>query len=35
MPNTYDLGLDKAGVSTDARGFITVDDQLATGVPGI
>lgn len=35
VPNTHDLGLDAAGVSTDARGFITVDDRLATSVPGI
>ena len=28
-PNTDDLGLDKAGVATDARGYIKVDDQLA------
>jgi pyruvate/2-oxoglutarate dehydrogenase complex dihydrolipoamide dehydrogenase (E3) component len=34
-PNTDDLGLDRAGVVTDARGFITVDDTLATNVPGI
>ena len=34
-PNTDDLGLDKAGVATDARGYITVDDSLATSVPGI
>jgi pyruvate/2-oxoglutarate dehydrogenase complex dihydrolipoamide dehydrogenase (E3) component len=34
-PNTGDLGLDKAGVATDARGYITVDDSLATNVPGI
>jgi pyruvate/2-oxoglutarate dehydrogenase complex dihydrolipoamide dehydrogenase (E3) component len=34
-PNTDDLGLDKAGVAMDARGFITVDDQLRTNVPGI
>ena len=34
-PNTDDLGLDKAGVATDARGYITVDDSLATNVPGI
>ncbi len=34
-PNTDDLGLDRAGVATDARGFITVDDTLATSVPGI
>ena len=34
-PNTDDLGLNKAGVITDARGYIQVDDGLATGVPGI
>jgi len=35
VPNTDDLGLDKAGIATDARGYITVDDQLRTNVPGI
>lgn len=34
-PNTGDLGLEKAGVATAARGYITVDDNLATNVPGI
>lgn len=34
-PNTDDLGLDKAGVATDARGYVAVDDRLATNVPGI
>ena len=34
-PNTRDLGLDKAGVALDARGYITVDDQLRTSVPGV
>jgi pyruvate/2-oxoglutarate dehydrogenase complex dihydrolipoamide dehydrogenase (E3) component len=34
-PNTQDLGLEKAGVATDARGYITVDEGLATTVPGI
>jgi pyruvate/2-oxoglutarate dehydrogenase complex dihydrolipoamide dehydrogenase (E3) component len=34
-PNTDDLGLDKAGVAVDARGFITVDEELRTNVPGI
>ncbi len=34
-PNTDDLGLDRAGVETDARGYIVVDDSLATSVPGI
>jgi pyruvate/2-oxoglutarate dehydrogenase complex dihydrolipoamide dehydrogenase (E3) component len=35
IPNTSDLGLDKAGVTTDKRGYIVVDDQLQTKVPGI
>jgi pyruvate/2-oxoglutarate dehydrogenase complex dihydrolipoamide dehydrogenase (E3) component len=34
-PNTHDLGLDRAGVATDDRGYIVVDDQLQTNVPGI
>jgi pyruvate/2-oxoglutarate dehydrogenase complex dihydrolipoamide dehydrogenase (E3) component len=34
-PNTNDLGLDQAGIATDPRGYITVDDQLQTNVPGI
>ena len=34
-PNTDDLALDRAGVATDKRGYITVDDRLATNVPGI
>jgi pyruvate/2-oxoglutarate dehydrogenase complex dihydrolipoamide dehydrogenase (E3) component len=34
-PNTDDLGLDKAGVAVDLRGYVTVDDQLRTSVPGI
>jgi pyruvate/2-oxoglutarate dehydrogenase complex dihydrolipoamide dehydrogenase (E3) component len=34
-PNTDDLGLDRAGIATDARGFITVDEQLRTNVPGV
>ena len=34
-PNTDDLGLQAAGIATDARGFITVDDQLRTNVPGV
>ena len=33
-PNTDDLALDKAGVRIDARGYIEVDDQLQTNVPG-
>ena len=35
VPNTADLGLERAGVKTDARGFIVVDDQLRTSVEGI
>ena len=34
-PNTDDLGLDRAGVATDERGYIKVDSQLRTNVPGI
>jgi pyruvate/2-oxoglutarate dehydrogenase complex dihydrolipoamide dehydrogenase (E3) component len=34
-PNTDDLGLDQAGVATDSRGYIQVDDQLRTNVEGI
>ena len=31
-PNTADLGLDQAGIKTDERGYIVVDDQLRTNV---
>ena len=34
-PNTDDLGVDEAGLQIDERGFVTVDDQLRTNVPGI
>ncbi len=34
-PNTDDLGLEAAGVEMDARGYIVVDDELHTNVPGI
>jgi len=34
-PNTDDLGLDKVGIATDSHGYIQVDDQLRTNVPGI
>ncbi|HJQ23236.1 MAG TPA: FAD-containing oxidoreductase [Blastocatellia bacterium] len=34
-PNTDDLGLDKAGIETDKRGYIEVDDQLRTNVAGV
>ena len=35
VPNTDDLGLDRAGVKTDARGYVQVDDELRTSAPGI
>jgi pyruvate/2-oxoglutarate dehydrogenase complex dihydrolipoamide dehydrogenase (E3) component len=35
VPNTGDLSLDKAGVVTDGRGYILVDEGLATNVSGI
>jgi pyruvate/2-oxoglutarate dehydrogenase complex dihydrolipoamide dehydrogenase (E3) component len=34
VPNTQDLGLDAAGIATDARGYIQVDDQCRTSVEG-
>src|SRR3954452_4102728 len=34
-PNTDDLGLDRAGVAVDDRGYVVVDEGLATNVPGI
>src|SRR5829696_1668121 len=34
-PNTDDLGLEAGGVETDARGYIKVDEGLATNVPGV
>ncbi len=34
-PNTDDLGLERAGVAVDERGYITVDEELRTNVPGI
>ena len=34
-PNTDDLGLEAAGIATDKRGYILVDDQLRASVPGV
>jgi pyruvate/2-oxoglutarate dehydrogenase complex dihydrolipoamide dehydrogenase (E3) component len=34
-PNTDDLGLEAAGIAADKRGYIVVDDELRTNVPGI
>ena len=35
VPNTHDLGLTEAGVATDARGYITVDEGLASSAAGV
>jgi pyruvate/2-oxoglutarate dehydrogenase complex dihydrolipoamide dehydrogenase (E3) component len=35
VPNTQDLGLEQAGIVADERGYIVVDDELRTNVPGI
>jgi pyruvate/2-oxoglutarate dehydrogenase complex dihydrolipoamide dehydrogenase (E3) component len=35
VPNTDDLGVEAAGVAVGERGFVEVDDQLRTSVPGI
>ena len=35
VPNTNDLGLENTGITVDQRGYIQVDDQLRTNVPGI
>ena len=34
-PATQDLGLERAGVAVDGRGWIVVDDRLRTSVPGV
>ncbi len=35
VPNSDALGLQQAGIATDERGYILVDDELQTNVPGI
>jgi pyruvate/2-oxoglutarate dehydrogenase complex dihydrolipoamide dehydrogenase (E3) component len=35
IPNTADIGLDKAGVELDARGFVRVNERLEASVPGV
>jgi pyruvate/2-oxoglutarate dehydrogenase complex dihydrolipoamide dehydrogenase (E3) component len=35
QPNTDGIGLEKAGIETNERGYITVDDRLETNVPGV
>jgi dihydrolipoamide dehydrogenase len=34
-PNTADLGLQEVGVALTERGFIQIDERMATSVPGI
>jgi len=34
-PNTDDLGCDAAGLRLDEKGFVLVDDQYRTNVPGV
>jgi len=34
-PNTNDIGLDRAGIELDARGYVVVSDRLETSAPGI
>jgi len=35
VPNTRNLGLDKAGVEIDEKGFIQIDESMKTNIPGI
>jgi pyruvate/2-oxoglutarate dehydrogenase complex dihydrolipoamide dehydrogenase (E3) component len=35
LPNTHDLGLKEAGIETDERGYIKVDDECRTNVAGV
>ena len=35
IPNSEDLGLDAAGVATDAAGYVPIDQQCLTNVPHI
>lgn len=35
IPNTENVGLDKTGIATDARGYIQVNERLETTAPGI
>lgn len=34
-PNSHDLGLEEIGVKISERGFVEIDDRMATNVPGI
>src|SRR5438046_6715238 len=35
IPNTADIGLDKAGVELAAHGFVRVNERLETSVPDV
>ena len=35
QPNTAGIGLEDVGVQLDGRGFIVIDERMATNVPGI
>ena len=35
QPNTAELGLESAGVELDGKGFIAINEKMATNVPGI
>ena len=35
VPNTADIGLDKAGVALDAHGFVRVNERLETSAPEV
>ena len=35
IPNTQEIGLDKAGIALDARGYIRVNDRLETTAPDV
>jgi pyruvate/2-oxoglutarate dehydrogenase complex dihydrolipoamide dehydrogenase (E3) component len=35
VPNTADIGLDKAGVELDAHGFVRVNERLETSAPDV
>jgi pyruvate/2-oxoglutarate dehydrogenase complex dihydrolipoamide dehydrogenase (E3) component len=35
IPNTADIGMDKAEIALDGRGFVRVNERLETTVPGV
>ena len=35
VPNSKEIGLEEVGVKTNERGFIEIDERMATNVPGI